>query len=260
MTELSPRDPVLEMHGISKTYGAVRALRGVSFSLYRAEVVGLVGDNGAGKSTLSKVISGITKPDAGEILIEGVPHVFEGANDARAAGIETVFQNLAVVPTLDMPANMYLGRERFKGGFLGRFLKIMDRASMYRSAEEGFHKLGLKLPDLGTKVGALSGGQRQAVAIARAVLWGSKIVVLDEPTAALGVHQTEMVLSFIEKLRDHGVTVVFISHNMQNVMRVADRVIVMRLGQKTFEGETGTLSPSRLVALITGASEVDVHV
>lgn len=255
MTDPNPISPVLEIRGISKTYGAVRALRNVSFKLYPAEVVGLVGDNGAGKSTLSKVISGTIRPDGGEIVIDGRPRVFEGAIDAREAGIETVFQNLAVVPTLDIPANMYLGREKFVGGALGRFFRIMNRSAMHREADEGFRKLGLKLPDLRTKVGALSGGQRQAVAIARAVLWGSKIVVLDEPTAALGVHQTEMVLSFIERLRLHGVTVVFISHNMQNVMRVADRVVVMRLGEKTFEGSTETLTASRLVGLITGASE-----
>ncbi|MDI6029020.1 ATP-binding cassette domain-containing protein [Corticibacterium sp. UT-5YL-CI-8] len=256
MTAGSSIEPVFELRDITKTYGAVRALRSVSLKLLPGEVVGLVGDNGAGKSTLSKVISGTIKPDAGEIRVDGRATVFETAVDARMAGIETVFQTLAVVPTLDIPANMYLGREEIRKGFLGKLFRLMDRGKMQRDAEEGFRKLGLKLPDLRTKVGALSGGQRQAVAIARAVLWGSKIVVLDEPTAALGVHQTEMVLSFIERLREHGVTVVFISHNMQNVLRVADRVVVMRLGQKVFEGEGASLDGARLVSLITGASEV----
>jgi len=228
--------PILELRNVSKTYGAIRALRNVSFSLYPAEVVGLVGDNGAGKSTLSKVISGALKPDSGELLVEGEPQVFDNAVDARAAGIETVFQTLAVVPTLNILENLYLGREIFLAGPLGRFFKVMNRSAMHREAGEGFRRLGLTLPSLKTKLGAMSGGQRQAVAIARAVLWGSKIVVLDEPTAALGVHQTEMVLAFIERLREHGVTVVLISHNMQNVLRVANRVIVMRLGQRQFDG------------------------
>jgi ABC-type sugar transport system ATPase subunit len=246
--------PILDLRSINKSFGAVRALISVSFSLYPAEVVGLVGDNGAGKSTLSNIISGTLQPDAGEIFVDGVLHRFESAHDARFAGIETVFQTLAVAPTLDIAENVYLGREMLKRGLSGRWFRSMDTAAMRKSVAEGFRRLGLTLPGLGTKVGALSGGQRQAVAIARAVIWGSKIVVLDEPTAALGVKQTEIVLSFIERLKHHGVAVIFISHNMQHVMRVADRIFVLRRGRKAFDGVKSGLTAMQLVALMTGAA------
>lgn len=252
MSSNSPQ-PLLELRGVSKSYGPVRALDRVSFGLREAEVVSLIGDNGAGKSTLSKVLAGTVKPDAGSILVDGRQQHFESALDARRAGIETVFQTLAVVPTLGITENVYLGREIIHRDPLRRFFRSMDKRRMAREADSGFRKLGLRLPDLRTSVGSLSGGQRQAVAIARAVLWGSRIVVLDEPTAALGVHQTEIVLSFIERLRDHGVSVVFISHNMDHVLRVSDRILVMRLGQKCFEGDCRGLNAQDLVAYITGA-------
>lgn len=252
-TGSTERQPVLELRDISKSYGPVRALDAVSFSLYPAEVVSLIGDNGAGKSTLSKVLAGTVRPDSGSILVEGTPHAFETAVDARRAGIETVFQTLAVVPTLSITENVYLGREIMHRDPFRRFLRSMDVRRMAREADSGFRRLGLRLPDLRTSVGSLSGGQRQAVAIARAVLWGSKIVVLDEPTAALGVQQTEIVLSFIESLREHGVTVVLISHNMEHVLRVSDRIIVMRLGQKRFDAGCQGLTVSDLVGYITGA-------
>jgi ABC-type sugar transport system ATPase subunit len=244
--------PVLEIRSISKSYGPVRALRGVSMIVRPGEVVGLIGDNGAGKSTLISVLSGSASPDRGQILVDGVEKTFASATDARNAGIETVFQALALAPTLDIVDNVYLGRELLRRDPAGRWLRWLDKGAMWREASAGFQRLGLSLPPLKTKVGALSGGQRQAVAIARAVLWGSRIVLLDEPTAALGVKQTEIVLTFIERLKRHGVAVIFISHNMQQVLRVVDRVIVLRLGHKIFDGGRANLTGPQLVGLMTG--------
>jgi ABC-type sugar transport system ATPase subunit len=248
------RTPVLEARGISKRFGAVRALHDVSFTLYAGEVVGLIGDNGAGKSTLVNIIAGSLQPDAGEIVVDGVVRQFENAAEAREAGIETVFQYLSLVPTLDMAENVFLNREIFAFGRLGRWMRWMDKAEMQRQTSEGFSRLGLTLPSPKTKVAALSGGQRQAVAIARAVLWGSHIVVLDEPAAALGVKQTAIVLSFVERLRAHGVACIFISHNMEHVMRVADRIVLMRLGEKIFDALAATTTAPELVAMMTGAT------
>jgi ABC-type sugar transport system ATPase subunit len=245
--------PILELSGISKSFGPVRALSSVSFSLFPGEVIALVGDNGAGKSTLISVVSGSTQPDEGRITVDGKPHVFQSAVQARNAGIETVFQTLALAPTLDIAENVYLGREAIRSDPLGRWLRWMDKRAMRRRVSEGFERLGLTLPPLHTKAGALSGGQRQAVAIARAVLWGSHIVLLDEPTAALGAKQIEIVLGFIKRLKDHGVAVVYISHNMQHVLRVADRVVVLRLGRKVFDGARANLTGPQLVGLMTGA-------
>lgn len=251
--------PVLELQSLSKSFGPVRALTSVSLSLYPGEVVGLVGDNGAGKSTLTRMISGTMRPDSGAILVDGEKCLFNSANDARNAGIETVFQTLALAPTLNIVENVYLGRELIGSNPLSRISKSMDKGTMRKQTSEGFRRLNLTLPDLQTKVAVLSGGQRQVVAIARAVLWGSRVVVLDEPTAALGVRQTEIVLSFVERLREHKVSVIYITHNMQHVVRVADRVCVLRLGEKVFDGATSSLSPTDLVGLMTGASPPAVH-
>jgi ABC-type sugar transport system ATPase subunit len=250
--------PLLEVRHISKAFQAVRALRDVSFVLHAGEVLGLVGDNGAGKSTLINILAGSLKPDSGEIIVDGVSHVFETPSHARREGIETVFQNLSLIPTLDMAENVYLGRELFGPPAVAKMLRWMDKRRMRREVEQGFAALGLSLPSTKTKVAALSGGQRQAVAIARAVLWGSRIVLLDEPTAALGVKQTEIVLSFIERLKSHGVGVIFISHNMPQVLRVADRIVVLRLGRKVFDGPRSELTSARLVAFMTGAMPATV--
>src|SRR4051794_35809791 len=227
--------PVLEVRDIAKRFGAVQALHDVSFALYPGEVVGLIGDNGAGKSTLVNIIAGSLPPDSGQILVDGVERRFESAAQAREAGIETVFQYLSLIPTLDMAENVFLNREIYGFGQIGRWLRWMDKGEMRRQTSEGFTRLGLTLPSPKTKVTALSGGPRQAVAIARAALWGSHIVVLDEPAAALGVRQTEIVLSFVQGLRAHGVACILISHNMEHVMRVADRIVLMRLGEKIFD-------------------------
>jgi ABC-type sugar transport system ATPase subunit len=247
-------DTVLELQGVTKRFGPVVALRDVSLTLRAGEVLGLVGDNGAGKSTLVNIMSGNLRPDEGQILVDGEPRRFHSPADARAAGLETVFQNLALIPTLNIVDNVYLRRELYLGGTIGKALRLMNKRGMRRETSAGFDRLGVTLPPLKSKVGALSGGQRQAVAIGRAVLWGSHIVMMDEPAAALGVKQTELVLSLVERLKDHGVAVILISHNMQHVLRVADRVAVMRLGRKVADFEldektTGT----DLVSLITGA-------
>ena len=247
-------DTVLELQGVTKRFGPVVALRDVSLSLRAGEVLGLVGDNGAGKSTLVNIMSGNLRADEGQILVDGQPRRFHSPADARAAGLETVFQNLALIPTLNIVDNVYLRREFYLGGRIGKALRLMNKRAMRRETSAGFDRLGVTLPPLKSKVGALSGGQRQAVAIGRAVLWGSHIVMMDEPAAALGVKQTELVLSLVERLKDHGVAVILISHNMQHVLRVADRVAVMRLGRKVADFEldektTGT----DLVSLITGA-------
>lgn len=246
--------PILELRSLSKSFGPVHAVKSVSLEAHPGEVIGLIGDNGAGKSTLTRMIAGAIKPDQGDILVGGERQHFETAQDARRAGIETVFQTLALVPGLDIIENIFLGREMLVPGAAGRLIRTMDVTQMRKRVEDGYQRFGLNLPDMRTKVAALSGGQRQVVAIARAVLWGSGVVVLDEPTAALGVKQTELVLSFIERLRSHKVAVIFISHNMQHVMRVTDRVCVLRLGRKVFDGAVSKLSGTDLVALMTGAA------
>jgi simple sugar transport system ATP-binding protein len=246
-------EPILEVRGVRKRYGSVEALRGVDFTLHAGEIVGLVGDNGAGKSTLVKVISGAVAPDDGEIRVDGKQFEFDHPLQARRIGIETMYQDLSLVPTLSIAENAYLGREEFAGGRVGRSFRWMAKKRMRRNVEQGFKELGLTLPASNTKVTALSGGQRQAVAIARAVLWGSHIVLLDEPTAALGVRQTEIVLSFIERLREQRVGVVFISHDVPQLLRVADRLAVLRLGSKVFDGPTGDVNATSLVAMMTGA-------
>ena len=246
---------VLAVEGVTKRFGAVRALRDVSVEVRAGEVVGLIGDNGAGKSTLVGVMSGAIRPDEGTIFVDGEERNFASPAEARAAGIETVFQNLALVPTLNIAENVFLRRERYGPGRVGRALHRLHKSAMRRDVQAGFERFGVVLPPVRTKVSALSGGQRQAVAITRAVLWGSHVVLMDEPAAALGVKQTELVLSLVERLKSHGVGILFISHNMQHVLRVADRVVVMRLGAKVadfnvHEQTTGT----DLVAMMTGAT------
>jgi ABC-type sugar transport system ATPase subunit len=248
-----PQQPILEVRGVRKRYGSVEALRGVDFDLHAGEIVGLVGDNGAGKSTLVKVISGAVKPDEGELRVDGNQLEFDHPLQARRIGIETMYQDLSLVSTLSIAENAYLGREEFRGGRVGRSIRFMAKKRMRRNVEKGFEELGLSLPPSNTKVTALSGGQRQAVAIARAVLWGSHIVLLDEPTAALGVRQTEIVLSFIERLREQHVGVVFISHDVPQLLRVADRLAVLRLGSKVYDGPTSDVDATKLVAMMTGA-------
>ncbi|MGA4544437.1 ATP-binding cassette domain-containing protein [Uniformispora flossi] len=244
-----PTDPVLSLRGISKRYGAVQALSDVELEVGRGEVVALVGDNGAGKSTLIKVIAGVGPPDSGEIRWEGRKVNIGKPHEAQALGIATVYQDLALCDNLDVVGNLFLGREIKQGGF------ILDEVGMERQATELLRTLSVKIPSVRIPVASLSGGQRQSVAISRSLLGEPKIVMLDEPTAALGVEQTAQVLDLIERLRDRGLGVIVISHNMEDVMAVADRIAVLRLGRNNGVFDTRSVTQEQLLAAITGASD-----
>jgi simple sugar transport system ATP-binding protein len=244
--------PLLEARRLTKRFGHVTALQDADFTAYAGEVVALVGDNGAGKSSLVKTLSGTLAPDGGEILLDGTPVRFAGPLDARRHGIETVYQDLALAPDLDAAANLHLGREIFRGGLLGR-LKVLDRAAMRRSAVTAFADLGIDLRDVGVPVAALSGGQRQSVAVARAVAFANRIIFMDEPTAALGVVQRGRVLDTVRRVRDRGICVVLISHNMPEVLSVADRVEVLRLGRRVARFTAAGTTVEDLVGAMTGA-------
>jgi simple sugar transport system ATP-binding protein len=242
----------LEARNLVKRYGSVEALRGASFTARLGEVVALIGDNGAGKSTMVKCLSGAEIPDSGEILLDGKPVHIPSPTAARELGIETVYQDLAVAPDLDPAANLFLGRELKRKGILGA-LGMLDKKAMRQQSTDEFARLGVQLQDIDGSIATLSGGQRQSVAVARSVVWASKVVFMDEPTAALGVVQRERVLDVIKKVRDTGVAVVLISHNMPEVLSVADRVEVMRLGRRVarFVAKDATLED--LVGAMTGA-------
>ncbi|MFD9943422.1 ATP-binding cassette domain-containing protein [Nonomuraea sp. NPDC059023] len=244
--------PLLEARGIVKSYGHVEALRGADLALPPGEVVALIGDNGAGKSTLAKILSGVEPPDDGEILLDGGPVAFSSAEDARAAGIETVYQDLALCADLTPAANFFLGRELLRPGLLGR-LGLLDDAAMRERARQACERLGVELKSQDAPVSTLSGGQRQGVAVARAVTWARRVVFMDEPTAALGVVQTRRVLDLIRGVRDSGVSVLLISHNMQDVKAVSDRVEVLRLGRRVARFATAQVSMEELVGAMTGA-------
>jgi simple sugar transport system ATP-binding protein len=246
-------EPVLEARDIVKSFGRVQALRGASFTVYPQEVVALVGDNGAGKSTLVKTLVGVHPPDRGEIMFGGKPVEIQTPHDARDLGIETVFQDLALAAEIDPAANMFLGREVLRPGLLGR-LGFLDNAAMRRRSEEAFRNLGVRIQDTSAPVANMSGGQRQGIAICRAVTWASKVVFMDEPTAALGVVQTRNVLDQIRRVRDHGLSVVLISHNMPEVFEVADRIEVLRLGKRVARMRPSEVSMEDIVAAMTGAS------
>ncbi|MET0136099.1 MAG: ATP-binding cassette domain-containing protein [Kibdelosporangium sp.] len=243
---------VLQAQNIVKHYGSVEALRGASFEVAAGEVVALIGDNGAGKSTLVKCLSGVEIPDAGTILIEGERVSLDSPVTARRLGIETVYQDLAVAPELDPAANLFLGREIRRKGLLGRF-GVLDKAEMRRKASEEFSRLGVTLQSIDVPIGSLSGGQRQSVAVARSVVWASKVVFMDEPTAALGVVQREKVLDVIRRVRDEGMAVVLISHNMPEVLSVSDRVEVLRLGRRVARFTAAEATLEDLVGAMTGA-------
>jgi simple sugar transport system ATP-binding protein len=244
--------PIIECRGLEKWYSGVHALKNVSLSIGHGEVVGLVGDNGAGKSTLVKTLAGVHSPDAGEILFDGRPVTIASPLEARALGIETVYQDLALAAELDPAANLFLGREVPRGGLLGR-LGFLDNAEMHRRAAEAFQSLGVGLQDSAAPVATMSGGQRQGVAVSRAVTWASKVVFMDEPTAALGVVQTRNVLDLILRVRESGLSVVLISHNMPEVFEVADRIEVLRLGERVARFKRGDVSMEDVVGAMTGA-------
>ena len=245
--------PVLEARDIVKSFGRVEALRGASFTVYPQEVVALVGDNGAGKSTLVKTLVGVHPPDSGQILFDGQEVQIPTPHASRELGIETVYQDLSLASELDPAANMFLGREIARSGFLGK-LGFLDKREMRRRSDEAFRDLGVRIQDTGAPVANMSGGQRQGIAICRAVTWASKVVFMDEPTAALGVVQTRNVLDHIKRVREHGLSVVLISHNMPEVFEVADRIEVLRLGRRVARLRPQEVSMEDIVAAMTGAS------
>ena len=245
--------PILQAKGICKAFGHVQALDHVDFELYPAEVVALIGDNGAGKSTLVKILSGVYRKDSGQILVEGNPVEFHGPTDAqRLGGISTVYQDLALVNVRDVASNIFLNIEPTRFGIFINFKKL------YADAQEIMHRLKIDLPSVRVNVGELSGGQRQAVAICRALARGRRIFLLDEPTAALGVEQQDKVNQLILDLKSHGNTVVVISHNLEHVFTVADRLIVFRRRRRVGTRRKSETSKEEIVGLITGAIQGDV--
>jgi simple sugar transport system ATP-binding protein len=251
----SNRPPVLSVRNITKSFGAIQALRGVDLDIHEGETVALVGDNGAGKSTLVKCIAGVHQPDEGEMLLDGEALEVADPKASRERGIETVYQDLALVEELDVAGNFFLGRELYRGGFIGRRLGVLDLKEMRRQAQQALDEIHVRIPDIGKPVAKMSGGQRQGVAIGRAVFWGRRLLILDEPTAALGVDQSEEVLATVQKLSQRGLAVLLISHNMQNVMRVADRVVVLRQGRRVADLATASTDSQEIVSYITGALE-----
>jgi fructose transport system ATP-binding protein len=251
------RIPTLEARDLVKTFGHVVGLAGVSLQLYPGEVLAIIGDNGAGKSTLIKCLSGALAPDAGEILVDGVKVDFGSPADARRAGIETVFQNLAVAPALDIASNLYLGREVRRKDLLGKILRTLDARGMRNDARDHLQALGIAtVQDMSQKVETLSGGQRQAVAVARAARFGSKVIILDEPTAALGVRESGQVLQLVKELRGRQLPVILISHNMPQVFEVADRIHIQRLGRCAGVITPHSHSMEEAVAIMTGATQI----
>lgn len=249
------RQPILQARNLVKTFGRVVGLDGVSLDLYPGEVLAIIGDNGAGKSTLIKCLTGAEIPDTGELMVSGQPVHFKRPQDARAHGIETVYQNLAVSPALDVASNLFLGREERRAGILGSVFRMLDTKGMRTKAKQELTRLGIStLQDVTVPVENLSGGQRQAVAVARAAAFGSKVVVLDEPTAALGVRESNQVLQLVRDLRDRGLPVILISHNMPHVFDVADRIHIQRLGKcaATITPQSHTMTDA--VAIMTGAA------
>ncbi len=250
------KQPILQAKGLVKRYGRVVALDNADLDLYPGEVLGVIGDNGAGKSTLIKALSGAISPDSGEITLEGKRVHFNSPMQARSAGIETVYQNLALSPALSIADNLFLGREIRKPGLMGACFRQLDHSAMEKFAREKLSELGLMtIQNIGQSVETLSGGQRQGVAVARASAFGSKVIIMDEPTAALGVKESRKVLELIQDVRSRGVPIILISHNMPHVFEVSDRIHIHRLGRRlcTIQPRNHTMSDA--VAFMTGAAE-----
>ena len=250
------QEPILTARGLVKRYGRVTALDNADFDLYPGEILAVIGDNGAGKSSLIKAISGAVTPDEGVITLEGKQVQFRSPMEAREAGIETVYQNLALSPALSIADNMFLGREIRKKGPLGSMLRMLDRPAMEKLARNKLSELGLMtIQNINQAVETLSGGQRQGVAVARAAAFGSKVIIMDEPTAALGVKESRRVLELILDVRARGLPIVLISHNMPHVFEVADRIHIHRLGRRLTVIDPKTYSMSDAVSFMTGAKE-----
>ena len=247
-------NPVLEAHGLVKRYGHVTALDGVDFELLPGEILAVIGDNGAGKSTLIKALSGALIPDAGQILLDGKPVHFHTPLDARRAGIETVYQDLAVAPALDIASNLFLGREIRRKGPLGSVFRLLDTKRMQKESSAHMQDLKIGIGSTSQSVETLSGGQRQGVAVARSAAFARHVVIMDEPTAALGVKESGMVLDLIRQVRDRGLPVILISHDIPTVFEVADRVHIQRLGRRVAVVRPGDVDMAEAVAIMTGAA------
>jgi fructose transport system ATP-binding protein len=248
---------IFKATGLVKRYGQVTALDGVDFELRAGEILAVIGDNGAGKSSLIKALSGATIPDEGTIELDGKPVKFRSPIDARKHGIETVYQDLAVAPAMTIAENLFLGREILKPNFLGRFLRLIDKKQMLLDATRHMADLKIGLRSMGQAVETLSGGQRQGVAVARSAAFAKHVVIMDEPTAALGVKEGNMVLELIRRVRDKGLPVILISHNMPHVFEIADRIHVQRLGKRAAVLNPKNISMRDTVAVMTGAMTVE---
>ncbi|MFI5607516.1 ATP-binding cassette domain-containing protein [Amycolatopsis sp. NPDC051903] len=257
MTSDNGKQTTLSARGLVKRYGRVTAIDGADFDLHPGEVLAVVGDNGAGKSSLIKALSGALIPDAGEIRVDGEVVHFKSPLDARHHGIETVYQDLAVAPALDIASNMFLGREKRLRGPFGGLGRKLDTGEMRKEAQRILDELGIKVKSITQPVETLSGGQRQGVAVARAAAFGTKAVIMDEPTAALGVAESAKVLELIGRIRDRGLPVVLISHNMPHVFDIADRIHVHRLGKRVAVVSPETHTMNQVVGLLTGALQLD---
>jgi fructose transport system ATP-binding protein len=256
-TTNTPAPLVMEARGLVKRYGQVVALDGADFELRAGEILAVIGDNGAGKSSLIKALSGATIPDEGEIKLDGKIIHFRSPIDARRAGIETVYQDLAVAPAMSIAENLFLGRELRRPGFLGNVLRMLDKKKMLEESITRMNELKVGIRSMTQAVETLSGGQRQCVAVGRAAAFAQHVVIMDEPTAALGVKEGNMVLELIRRVRDKGLPVILISHNMPHVFEIADRIHIARLGKRAAVVNPKKISMSDTVAVMTGAKRVD---
>jgi fructose transport system ATP-binding protein len=256
---MNQQQPILEGRGLVKHFGQVVALDGADFELYPGEIVAIIGDNGAGKSTLIKTLSGALQPDGGEIRLDGERVRFRSPGEARRAGIETVYQDLAVAPSLDIASNIFLGREARWRGPLGLGLRLLDKRRMRREAARHFAELEIGVQSITQPVETLSGGQRQGVAVARAAKWAQRLAIMDEPTAALGVRETRQVLDLIQRVRERGLPVILISHDMPHVFELADRILIMRLGKRVAVVTPQTHTMPEAVAIMTGATKAELE-
>jgi ABC-type sugar transport system ATPase subunit len=248
-------DVMLEVRGLTKRFGGLVAVDHMDMQVYPGEVVGLLGDNGAGKSTLIKMVSGVYHPDDGQIFFQGNEVKIGTPMDALELGIETLYQDLALAENLNAYSNIFLGREKTKN-FLG-FIKVLDHESMREESKKVLNRLEIEIPSLQNQIKTLSGGQRQAVAICRSIYWNAKLLIMDEPTAALGVHEQRKVLDLVRLLRSQNIPIIIISHQLYDVFSVTDRLVIMRRGRKVAERTTRDTTPDEVVGLITGSEEVD---
>jgi fructose transport system ATP-binding protein len=248
--------PVLEARSLVKRYGHVTALDGTDFEVYPGEILAVIGDNGAGKSTLIKALAGALQPDSGEIFLNGERIHFSSPHDARDKGIETVYQTLAVAPNMNIYENLFLGRELRRQNILGRLLRVLDKKRMLQEATTHMQALKFNIQSMKQPVSTLSGGQRQGVAVARSAAFAQKVIIMDEPTAALGVKESGMVLDLIRKVRDRGLPVILISHNMPHVWELADRIHIQRLGKRVAVIKPNEYTMSQGVAIMTGAADI----